>query len=63
MELKEALVVIEGNKIRRTWNNDFQKMKQRDEPQDKGWVQIVHTLTVEGLETKVSKILKKMGLH
>lgn len=63
MESKEALVVFEGKKIRRTWNNDFQKMKQRDEPLDKGWVQIVYTLTVEGLETKVSKNLEKMGLH
>ncbi len=69
MESKEALVVFEGKKIRRTWNNDewwlvledivyiltdssdtkqyIQKMKQRDEPLTKGWVQIVHTLVVD----------------
>ena len=69
MDSKEALVVFEGKKIRRTWNNDewwfviedivsiltdssdpkqyIQKMKQRDEPLDKGWVQIVHTLSVD----------------
>jgi DNA-damage-inducible protein D len=69
MKSKEALVVFEGKKIRRTWIDDvwwfvledivyiltdsndpkqyIQKMKQRDEPLDKGWVQIVHTLSVD----------------
>ncbi len=69
MNSKDALVVFEGTKIRRTWNNNewwfvledivyfltdssdpkqyIQKMKQRDEPLAKGWVQIVHTLTVD----------------
>ncbi len=69
MDSKDALVVFEGKKVRRTWNNNewwfvledivyiltdssdpkqyIQKMKQRDEPLAKGWVQIVHTLTVD----------------
>lgn len=74
MEPKDALVVFEGKKVRRTWNNDewwfvlediiyiltdssdpkqyIQKMKQRDEPLAKGWVQIVHTLFVDTLGGK-----------
>jgi hypothetical protein len=73
MESQDALVVIEGKKVRRTWNNSewwfvledivyiltdssdpkqyIQKMKQRDEPLAKGWVQIVHTLTVDSART------------
>ncbi len=69
MGSKEALVVFEDKKVRRTWNNDewwfvledivyiltdssdpkqyIQKMKQRDEPLAKGWVQIVHTLVID----------------
>ncbi|HEY9207113.1 MAG TPA: Bro-N domain-containing protein [Candidatus Methanoperedens sp.] len=69
MDSKDALVVFEGKKVRRTWNNKewwfvledivyiltdssdpkqyIQKMKQRDEPLAKGWVQIVHTLAVD----------------
>lgn len=69
MDSKEALVVFEDKKVRRTWNNDewwfvledivyvltdssdpkqyIQKMKQRDEPLAKGWVQIVHTLALD----------------
>ena len=68
MDSRNALVVFEGQKIRRTWNNNewwfvledivyiltdssdpkqyIQKMKRRDESLAKGWVQIVHTLTV-----------------
>ncbi len=69
MESQDALVVFDGKKVRRTWNNNewwfvledivyiltdssdpkqyIQKMKQRDEPLAKGWVQIVHTLAVD----------------
>lgn len=63
-----SLVVFQGFKIRRIWNNNewwfvledivkaltdsrdpkqyIQKMKQRDKPLSKGWVQIVHALAI-----------------
>lgn len=69
MENRNALVVFQGSKIRRSWHNNewwfvledivkvltdsadpkqyIQKMRQRDEPLSEGWVQLVHTLSVE----------------
>jgi len=71
MDKNNAIVLFQGNKIRKTWYNDewwiviedivtvltdssdpkqyIQKMKQRDEELAKGWVQIVHTLSVNTL--------------
>ncbi len=74
MDSENALVVFQGEKIRRSWQNNewwfaiedivqvltdsndpkqyINKMKKRDEPLSKGWVQFVHTLPIETIGGK-----------